>query len=1584
MKLKPLNRYHTSKKSVYERGTSPSVQPRLYISSLSAAILGMLCMTMSQAAVNEKGDFSLIGDLSIYQPAKGAQTNLMMMIDTSGSMGISSLVLPKVNPYGSPGDVDVPLCEKKPNNEYNGRTVSDAKIKTLAEILTITPSRTVDESQYDAPAVLKSVNIGNQEVSYYLRGCYNKNAQGSYINANKEVVVNKEDAEVIYDRLSRLKDAMIPLLAGESIDSNIIMGLGHFSARTPYMLGNTGNKLVDSHSGTILVAANPLNAAQRELLVRRLAAFKSVDPFSSEKGIPYDNANNIKENRFISSWNQPDQPDEYKASGGTPTAHAYAEAGAAMFGTTTGSLPTDFKPETNTVDRVYDGYAILRDNDINSELGETKATQTYWVCEKTIQDLKSSDPGYSVNRIQVSNAIGKEGNVIQCDNSWPVIDDGKVNGKVNVKGYVSGSKTDKGYDTDGATRIYNEKGELVTRLPPSSPITEPFIKNSANIWNYLNKFPIGWRLGGWRKVAYEPLDVEPVAGLAWPHPRFNTNATQGNGYGLFVYRTNPFSLKEGQANLVGGFDYSSDNAKNTAKTNYNKIATTGQCDGNGIYFLTDGAPNSTKPEMASTIMNLSLGNKGNFSATNMPIGLASPALQSNLFPGETGGWEYIGEYAKRLYDPTRNPSGASIKTAVAGFGASFAGLEKSADGTYDCNSGKKDTLGNPINRDAYNACKWGGKDYGKGGFFYAETSLDIANSVQKFITDLNQTINTIPAGTISVPDDPYQTSATMPYAYLPLLEPKVGDAYRVWPGNLKKYETKNGTLYGRNGRLYDSSKKGASLRDSTADLWQPIPALSSGNSAVTAGGFYAQLTAPNLQSPTSTRNVFIESYQGLNNTVTPNGVVKIGVGSDGVPVGFPAINDTVYMYNKLVLKEANRDLTDSNKDIKSLLQSKRIMLNFLGYNVDHKQTENVPYIDTMNMRESKYFPAQPIRQLGGVVHSKPALVSYSAEVDAAGNVTADRKEDYLLFGSMDGALHMVDADSGEEKWALILQEMFRRQPEALVKDAQGELSFGVDAPWLVSAKYRYSNEPKIVDGEKVREVSLYKPKAEDVNELTNTSNFLPLAAYGGFRMGADGLYALDLADKNTPKILFSITPDTTHASPVLHQNNGGGQITTENADYSNVGQIWNTVTTARVMESTSSNSKYKDVIIFGGGYDMKYEEPQFDPNVLIGGKKEITKGSSLYISDAKTGAKLWSWNNKYNHSIVAGVTALDRDNDGLFDHLYFADMGGNVFRADFINKKGTAFSNVRVVRILDGSNIGSTVTDPIAYRFYNRPIVSFYQEDSSKALFALINIASGDRSSPLSKRRTDIKQANRLYGIIDSDVTREDIDILTAEVNTLKIQDLTSSAHLVELSGDKLTANTKAAKLALTAPMKDKTEEGKHGWFYPLTRFGGFEKVPHIKAMGDYRVINNYLYVSVYDPNMAYKETNTCDARTLGGSEHQLYCLPYGVCMDDSSVTGTGGFISAGEGIQELSLGAVNDKNLNTTVLLGTRTLSERISDRLNYDTDTKKGTAPNPFLTGAENNYGSATTIKGDGSMADLLFSDRYVLKPTQWYEAN
>lgn len=1472
--------------------------------NLSLAVGLIMSSVPVFAAVNQNGAVTNIGDLSIYQPAKSARTNLMMMIDTSGSMGISSLVLPKNNPFGSPGDVDTPLCARVGVGEYQSNRSSTNNIYEWAYNLT-------DPSTGGKTAIKRSVIIGGQEIPYYVRGCIK--------NGVKEL-----------DRLSRLKEALIPLLASDQINDQVYMGLGQFSSKTNINIGTAQNKLVDGHSGRIVVPSAPLTITQRQKIARALADIQSLDTTTNQDGTPNSNL------KFSSNT----YPDVAKTSSGTPTAHAYAEAGAYMMGTGTG---TDSNlNNTSSVSLIYDGSMV-------KQRAWDKDEQAYFVCV----ELGSG----------TTNAIGAT--VKQCVNNWPGRDGTNIaNGTVTGGIYyptATGSWGRISSQADFKNKIKDATGKTV---------------EISSLWDTYAKLPVGWRYGGWLKVEQEPMDIEPIVGTVWGY---------GDGItGLVSYRVNPFTFTADQKdNLVGGFRYSVAEAKKPTGNTYIQGSSNEQCDSNGIYFLTDGAPNSTKDSMAQTILNHSL--TDSYKIDSKPTGLVSPRLQSNLFAGETGGWEYIGEYAKRLNNSAQNPAGTSIRTAVAGFGSSFAGIPKKTDGTYDCDLA--------TNLDAKNACKWGGANYGNGGFFYAETSQDIADSLQKFITDLNKTINTIPAGTITVPDDPYQTSTTMPYAYLPMLEPKVGDSYRVWPGNLKKYSTKNGTLVGQGGtRLYTSANSSNTLNGSARDLWQQSSS-NVGNDSIHAGGFYARLIAPDSQSYASTRNVFVENYIVSNNASNPDSVVKIGVENDGKPYGFSIVNDPVYNTSKL-----------------NLLQSKRLLLNFLGYNIPYN-TDDQTLIYQFRMQN--YLPPTPIRQLGGVVHSKPALVSYSAEVDEAGNVTANRQDDYLLFGSMDGALHLVNAKTGEEQWALVLQEMFRTQPEALVKDAVGQLSFGVDAPWLVSAKYRYSATGQ--GKERNRKVTLYQPTAADVNDVTYTSNFLPMTAYGGFRMGGDGLYALDLADKNKPKVLFSITPDVSKSYPVLHYNNKGVQ-TTQSDDYSNVGQIWNTVTTARITGKAGKKSeeKNKDVIIFGGGYDMQYEAPTFRPTAA-------TKGSSLYIADATTGEKLWSWSNPNNHSIVAGVTALDRDNDGLFDHLYFADLGGNVFRADFNNKKGQDFNNVRVTKILAAS--ANKNADILPYRFYNRPVVSFYRGQDGK-IFALINIASGDRSSPLSKHRDTAEKANRVYGIIDTDVVGSDILDSSA---TLTITELLEDKHLIELGGSKIksfsdadaTISDKDLAGNLCSPKKDSsgsdrkdgsgkfiyskgciekskviekmvTKDKIHGWYYPLTRFGGFDNVKNLKSVGDYRVINNYLYMSVYDPSMAYSKKNVCEAQTLGGTEQQLYCLPYGICMDDSSKNGTGGFLPAGEGIQELTLGAIDDKHLNTTVLIGTRSLSERLNERIGYGEDAKKGNnpirIPNPdgTIPPSNSDYAGINKTTGDGSMADILFRDRFILKPTQWFESN
>ena len=375
------------------------------------------------------------------------------------------------------------------------------------------------------------------------------------------------------------------------------------------------------------------------------------------------------------------------------------------------------------------------------------------------------------------------------------------------------------------------------------------------------------------------------------------------------------------------------------------------------------------------------------------------------------------------------------------------------------------------------------------------------------------------------------------------------------------------------------------------------------------------------------------------------------------------------------------------------------------------------------------------------------------------------------------------------------------------------------------------------------------------------------------------------------------------------------------------------------------------------------------------------------------------------NSVVAGVTTLDRDNDGFMDHIYYADLGGQLFRADFTNAGATkpvttgtpspetSFTNTRVTRVLQSAYTGNDAK--YNYRFYERPVVSFYRNPNSNTLFALVNVISGDRSSPLSKIRDNIK-ADRLYGIMDSDVTKPDNIFYASNFTTAGtangqtianlVANNTASSNLVELPSTigtlTGTGYTSAQKNTAITTLQGTS---KQGWYYPLTRFDGFGNVRYTKGIGKSQVIDSFLYTTVYNPDMNYGAVDACSAKITGGSERQLYCLPYGICTDAAAKDGTGGFVRAGKGIQELTLGPRSSTLTNQRLLIGTRTLAERANDRVNFGSDAAKGvynvdTKPE----GLNQSLGNADLIIGSGSAPDLIFNDRFTLQPKTWYEVD
>ena len=286
-----------------------------------------------------------------------------------------------------------------------------------------------------------------------------------------------------------------------------------------------------------------------------------------------------------------------------------------------------------------------------------------------------------------------------------------------------------------------------------------------------------------------------------------------------------------------------------------------------------------------------------------------------------------------------------------------------------------------------------------------------------------------------------------------------------------------------------------------------------------------------MQAPSnglgSVRTIYVEDYTSASDK-SPI-LRKIGVNGSGKPVGFDTLVDT------------------GNTGAYSQINQRRL-LSFLGFDgVLTNDGQPTTPLSTLTKNLTLTKPTNETKVLGGVVHSKPEEISYGSALDDNGNIVAPRADD-VLFGSMDGALHLVDAEDGKEEVAIIPRQMLINQPEALVsgsfKAEIGQPYFGVDAPWLVKTDYKYDlpNKKVIVDTEPGK----------------------GMFAYGGLRMGGEAFYGMDITKKSTPKILFTITPQGVSSAT------SGKSATT---GFERLGQIWSKPVAAKIRLTKGSSTK---------------------------------------------------------------------------------------------------------------------------------------------------------------------------------------------------------------------------------------------------------------------------------------------------------------------------------------------------------------------------------------------------------------------------
>ena len=1328
-------------------------------------------------------------DLSLYKGNTTGKTSILLMLDTSGSMGISSLVLPKNNKYGSPGDVDNSICTQKDVYEDSGNSAGNfleyqynaldtrAQVKVNG-VLTSNPTK-------NKTSFYKEVVINGQPVPYYVRGC----GTATVDSTGKLVESNTGK----FDRLSRLKDAIITLLADEKGFSEVRIGLGHFSTQTSIRVGKSDSniRLVDGHSGNILVPSKALTKdadgrAQRLKLAQAIAQFQSLDTLTKQDGTDAAKDGSYSSQRY-SSLNPPQ--DIKKASSGTPTAHAYAEAAAYMMGTQTRPAPS----VSSHIQYIYDGASTIRKG----------SEQVYFICVEVKPNTVAND----------ATALKADYiNVKQCINAWPALTNGKLSD--STKNSMLKPSGNGGWVKPTQTEIDAEFG--------SGKITD---------WKMFTELPSGWRYGGWMKVDNEPMDIEPVTASPWSQGGADRN--------LVSYRVNPFSLNDKMTNnknagyddnLGGGISYSASDTKNAAGTKYNAGGSTSSCDGNGIYFLTDGAPNSTKDNMAQAIMNDTLTKT---LATGSPAGaygfskkpsnsMQAVTLQSNLFAGETGGWEYIGEYAKKILDPTKNPANMKIKTAVVGFGSSFAGIQKNGDGSYNCEVVKDS------NPDAYNACKWGGAEFGDGGFYYAENSEDIKNSIIKFVDSVNVSFTPSSLGSIAVPRDPLDQTQMMSTGFFPMIMPVEGDNFVTWAGNLKKYKVVAGTLKDSSGNaIYKTENNQQIINSNAKDLWS-IAGVGTDHSLVNSGGTWNKIPTPSAlninEEPSrldSIRNVFVMDGSKLRR------VTKENLATDYSGSTPPAL------------------------DLTNISVAKRYsLLNYLGY-----KAVTAPTLTTTQLNALAVTPSSPYRYLGGVLHSTPLMVTESVTLNSKGNtVSDDGRKEYVVYGSMEGGLHIVDANTGEEKSVFVPKEVLDNQDGKSLANSEfketGTLSYGVDAPWTAD------NTFKVVSS---------------VSDSTTTTKYqsTKMNIYGGLRMGGAALYGLNISSPTSPSLLFQITPTTT--------------------GFSRMGQIWSKPTIADIRVK----GERKRVLIFGGGYDADVYEKSAE---LFTEPSSATKGNAIYIVDAKDGTLLWMASSNTSgitdsykktassemlYSVTGQPVVRDYDADGLADMIYFGDLGGQIFRIDLnnvaqISKIKDVNLGVRVQRIANlRTGSGNSLFVP---RFYERLTTAVFGTSANR--FVLVTAGSGNRSFPLESSN----QKNKIYGILDYDAATKGIENSSYMVSKFKA--VATHDNLLDrgILGKTSTSINNWGASGSISDDKAVAAMGPagayRGWRFDLRSTGDESAKFYAKSFEESQLVSNDLYVNLYDSKaiLGGGSANTCGGGVQGLSTTHRICAPYADC----------------------------------------------------------------------------------------------------------
>lgn len=362
------------------------------------------------------------------------------------------------------------------------------------------------------------------------------------------------------------------------------------------------------------------------------------------------------------------------------------------------------------------------------------------------------------------------------------------------------------------------------------------------------------------------------------------------------------------------------------------------------------------------------------------------------------------------------------------------------------------------------------------------------------------------------------------------------------------------------------------------------------------------------------------------------------------------------------------------------LQYLQLLVNYLRGDRRNEKAETADSLLTASLFRERKSP------LGDIVHSTPVY-----------GVSASDKRPFIIFGSNDGMVHVLDAGTGREIFAYV---------PSVVYEKLHKLS-----------KKNYSHE-FYVDG---------NIKVVDVRD-GDTTRTIAIGTYG---LGAQGAWALDLTD------LSNVTATTSAAaSHVLWELNGTNSGTVEWL----LGYIMN----APAIMSANVDGVTRQVAIFGNGYNSSEADGNADSageGVLL--VVDVLRGQIINTLRTGQGIAQDPIPGALRPNSVTEPVIADSDLDGIGDALYAGDLFGNVWKVDIANKSvldweyDTGSGSTPLPLFVAKTSSG--VNQPITFR----PSVAYHPEGGLLVMFGTGKYIE----------TTDVDVANQLtqsvYGIWD-------------------------------------------------------------------------------------------------------------------------------------------------------------------------------------------------------------------------------------------